>query len=271
MASEKKFVCYSCLFRRQTRRLRSKFRGRRRENNYPAGRILPKLRGQGLLRNLERRVSKYTEEHFPSVLRQRYTTTYADVDRNQEKLLLELDNLGYEVEQSKLCGKAKFSTSKQSTEIELCSKQYLSGVVLSLPVVEKLFPDNVIIVNGCPFSPLRSNIDYMLQESDVIFVEQCAGDVLPRSLSIGTLMPRVKYVQWLACIYTDDPTLFEAHLLRQFKCACDRIRGDFVFLCFQDKRWTPLVRNVMEEQLQQIKFSDRYHNTTLKLYETRLR
>ena len=183
-----------------------------------AGRVLPKFRGQGLGRKLEQFIKEYIEEHFPSVLRQRSTTSFGNIGRKERKLLLELDILGYEVEK-KLCGKAEISTARKSTEIELCSKQYFSDVVLSLPVVAKIFPDNVIIVNWCPFSPLRSNIDYVLQESDVIYVEQCASDALPRSLSFGTLSPRVKTVQWLSCVYTNDPTLFEAHLLRQFKCA----------------------------------------------------
>ena len=51
-------------------------------------------------------------------------------------------------------------------------------------------------------------------------------------------------------MYTDDPVLFAAHLVCQFKRAREVISGDFIFVCYQDKSFTQLARKVMEEQLQ---------------------
>ena len=100
----------------------------------------------------------------------------------------------------------------------------------------------------CPFEPVRSNIDYMLQENDEIFVDKSGENVSPRSFSFGALSPRAKFQLWQASFYTKDPVvLFEAHLLHlSLKRACEVINGDFIFI----KRLTPSTRKVMVEQLQ---------------------
>ena len=162
--------------------------------------------------------------------------------------LLEYDILSYRVEK-KFYGEAGISETS-SVEIEICTREYFSEVILSDPVRAQLFPDNIIVVNWCPFEPLRSNIDHMLQESDEFFVEKCADDALPRSFSSGTLSPRVKFLEWHATYYAKDPVLLEAHLLHQLKRACEVINGDFIFLSVQDESLTLSARKVMEENLQ---------------------
>ena len=151
-------------------------------------------------------------------------------------------------------------------KIDLCSRTHFSEVILSGSVKGHLFPDNIIVVNWCLFEPIRSNIDPILQESDVVFVEKCADLDLPKSLSFGTFSPCVKFAEWLAAVYTKDPVLFEAHLLHQLKRACELINGDFIFLSFQDKALTPLARKVLEEKLQ-LQEHDWLSTKTLKLYE----
>lgn len=229
-----------------------------------AGRIRHEFRGQGLVRQLRECVRKYVRDHFPAVQRERFTTTFDNASSQGQRKLLECDVLSYQVEK-KFLGQAELTT-KDSVETEICSREYLSDVIFSGPVRTKLFPDNVMVVNWCPFEPLRSNIDHILQESDGMFVEKCADDALPRSLSFGTFSPRVKFVQWLAAVYTDDSVLFQAHLLRQLKRACEVVNEDFIFLSFHDKSFTPLVRKVMEEQ-QQLKVHEHYFKKTMKLYE----
>ena len=212
-----------------------------------AERILAELRGQGLARQLREFARKYTREHYPNVQRERFTTSHDARSVDQTKLL-EYDILSYHVER-------KFSseTEKSKTnlvEIKICSEEYFADVVLSDPVRALLFPDNIIIVNWCPFEPLRSNIDQILQESNEMFVEKCPDHVLPKSLSFGTFTRCVKFVNWITAVYTKDPVLFQAHLLHQLKRACEVIKGDLIFLSFQDKSLTPLARKVMEEKLQ---------------------
>ena len=54
-------------------------------------------------------------------------------------------------------------------------KRIFFQVILSGPVrTQPLFPDDIIVVNWCPFEPIRSNIDQMLKESDGVVVENCA-------------------------------------------------------------------------------------------------
>ncbi|XP_020629119.1 histidine N-acetyltransferase-like isoform X1 [Orbicella faveolata] len=213
-----------------------------------AERILAELRGQGLVRQLREYARKYVREHYPSVQRERFTTSADLVSSVDQRKLLELDIFSCHV-QKKFYGEVEMSRTN-SVEIEIRSRKYFSKVILSGPVKGHLFPDNIIVLNWCPFEPTRSNIDHILQESDGVFVEKCPDHVSPKSLSFGTFLPCVKFAEWLSVVYTKDPVLFQAHLLHQLKRACEVIDGNFIFISFQDKDLTPLVRKVMGEPLQ---------------------
>ena len=230
-----------------------------------AERILAELRGQGLARQLREFARKFVREHYPSVQRERFTTPVDFASSLDQTKLLEIDIWSCEVEKQLLC-QAKISTTN-AVEIEMCSREYFSNVILSSSVKEQLFPANVIVVNWCPFEPLRSNIDYMLQESDEIFVEKCGDDASPRSFSFGAFSPSVKFQQWEAAFYTKDPVLFEAHLLHQLKRACEVINGDFIFFSSQDKSLTPSARKVMVEQLQLKEYVFYMKLKTIKLFQ----
>ena len=213
-----------------------------------AERILAELRGQGLARQLREFARKHVREHYPSVQRERFATIVDMASSEDQTKLLEYDILSYHV-QRKFYVEAEISKTNL-VEIKMCSREYFADVVLSDPVRALLFPDNIIIVNWCPFEPILSNVDHILQESNKMFVEKCPDHVSPKSLSFGTFTPCVKFVHWVTAIYTKDPVLFEAHLLHQLKRAREVIKGDLIFLSFQDKSLTPLARKVMEEKLQ---------------------
>ena len=198
-----------------------------------AERTLTKLRGQGLARQLREFARKHVREHYPSVQRERFAAVVDMASSVDQTKLLEYDILSYHVGR-------KFSseTEKSKTnlvEIKICSEEYFADVVLSDPVRALLFPDNIIIVNWCPFKPIRSNIGHILQESNEMFVEKSPDHVLSKSLSFGTFTRCVKFVDWITVVYTKDPNLFEAHLLSQLKRACEVINGDFIFLSFKTK------------------------------------
>ncbi|CAH3194625.1 unnamed protein product [Porites evermanni] len=229
-----------------------------------AARILPELRGQGLVRPLTEYIRKHARAHYPYAQRERFTTSFEHVSCIEQTKLLECDVSAYHVE-------TRFFTradiiNENTPKIVPCSREFFCDVVLSSFVTKALFPKNVITVNSCPFVPVRSNIDYMLQEGDEMFVEKCDNGVFPRSFSFGSLSPRVKFVHWLAAVFTDDPALFEAHLLRQFRRAGQLIKSDFVFVSFQDKSLTPVGRRLLEEKLQ-LNVCEYYLNKTMKLYE----
>ena len=124
-------------------------------------------------------------------------------------------------------------------EIQSCSMDYLCDVIFSRPVAQRLFPGNVIVVEYFPIEPLGSNIDYLMQEEDLHFaVEKCTDDVPPRSVSFGVLSPRVKFMHWCATVHASDSVLYQAHLLHQFKRACEAIKCPFIFCSLQDERFT---------------------------------
>ncbi len=117
--------------------------------------------------------------------------------------------------------------------------------------------------------PLRSNIDYWQQENELYFaVEERSDGAFPRSVSFGVLSPRVKCVHWSVTVYTSDPVLYEAHLLHQFKRACEVVKGDFSFDTFQDKSFTNYGRRVLQKRLQ-LELDEEMSKMSVKLYEAR--
>ena len=119
-----------------------------------AERILAELRGQGLVRQLREFARKYVRNHYPCVQRERFTTLSDLASSVDQTKLLEISILSHDIEKQLSWGDAISLTN--AVEIEMCSKEYFSSVILSSLVREQLFPANVIIVNLCPFEPLRS-------------------------------------------------------------------------------------------------------------------
>ena len=232
-----------------------------------AERILAELRGQGLVRQLREFARQYVRERFHRIERERSVVGFDKVSSRDQTEVLEYDVVSYEVTEPSFSQAIVPMNKSNTRELSLCSTEYLSDVILTEPARGKLFPKNVVVINSCPFEPNPSNIDEMLQECNEILVEKCGDGVLPRSISFGTFSPRVKCVHWRVSVYTEDPVLFKVHLFYQFKRACQLIRGDFIFVSFQDKSLTKLTRKAMEEQLQLKECDADYSDKTMKLYE----
>lgn len=93
---------------------------------------------------------------------------------------------------------------------------------------------------------------------------------LPKIYQFWDFLAKVK-VSALACLglfWWPEPNLYEAHLRYQFRHACGVIKNDFVFVSFHDKSLSPLVKKLMEEELQ-LRVCEYYKNKTMKLYETK--
>jgi len=225
-----------------------------------AGRTSEKFRGQGVYTQLAQAMNEFIQKRYPSVCRERFTSFKSHSSLTK---LLELDLL---------CSYAKrralhvysFSTTIQ---IEACTKEYICDIIFSDPVAQKLFPNNLLVIENFPMEPLRSNIDYLQQEIDLYFaVEKCSDNDFPRSVSFGVLSPRVKFVHWTVNVYTSDPVLYEAHLLHQFQRAREVIKGDFSFWAFQDERFSKQGVRVLQERLQ-LQLDEEIPKKTAKLYE----
>ena len=225
-----------------------------------AGRTLAEFRGQGVYTHLSQAMSEFIQRRYPSVCRERFTTgkSYSSLTK-----LLQLDVLSSHYNTNTL-HLHPFSTT---IPIEACTKEYLSDVIFTRPVVQELFPNNLLVIEHFPIEPLRSNIDYLQQEIDVYFaVEKCSEKDFPRSVSFGVLSPRVKFLHWSVNVYTSDPVLYEAHLLHQFQQAREVIKGDFTFDTFQDESLTNRGRRVLQKQLQ-LQLDEEMSKTSAKLYE----
>ena len=229
-----------------------------------AGRVHPDYRGQGIFKQVGEYSIKHAKEHYANIQRKRFVSIRNTEIPDPRKLLelhIEAYNIGKE-----FCDKLKATALTNSMEIKTCAPDYFANIIESLPA--RLFTRNSILSNWCPFERLRSNVDHILRESTELYVEKCDDDVIPNSLSVGTLSPRVKYKQWVAEVYADSPDLFQAHIVHQLKRACELINDDFIFtITMQDESLSSLVRIIMKDQLK-FKTADFFHNKTLRVYET---
>lgn len=231
-----------------------------------AGRTLPEFRGQGVFTKLSQAMNEFVRRQYPSVCRERFTSLddYPSVTK-----LAQLDVLSSCIIKKTDLKLHHSSTTTESIQIEACTKEYLCDVIFSSPVAQKLFPDNVIIVDFFPVEPSRTNIDYFQQERHLYFaVEKCSDGAFPRSVSFGVLSETVDCKHWYVTIYTSDPILYTAHLLHQFKRACEVIEEDFVFRTFQDKSLTQLGRRVLQKELQ-LELKEQMSKASMILYENK--
>ena len=182
-----------------------------------AARTSSEFRGQGVYKQLLQAMNEFIRRQYPSVCQERFTTIHSS---SSLTMILQLEMLGACARKKSFCSH-HFATTNNSIQVEACTKDYLGDVIFSSPQAQKLFPDNVVVIEWFPIEPLRSNIDYLQQENELYFaVEKCNDGGFPRSLSFGALLPCVKSVHWYVTVYTSDPVLYEAHLLHQFKRAC---------------------------------------------------
>ena len=243
------------------------------------GRIAPNLRGQGLVRKMVPAWQQYVSAVFPKVSKERLST-FVEIKAkgvSPFKKVLERDELSYFVEEK---SKENFdrrdiypwevlcvdSAATKKLEIESCTQEYFSDVILSSAETQKLFPNNILVFDW--YEPLRSNIELIPEKNHRLyfFVEKCFIKGCPKSFSYGVHTQTVKATKWEATVYTDDPTVFEAHLLHQFKLAREIIEGKFTFFSVQDRIMTPFARRVLGQMLQ-LKEANFLNDETMKVYE----
>ena len=212
-----------------------------------AGRTLAEFRGQGVHKQLSQAMNEFIRRQYPSVCRVRFISLQSLPAVTK---LVQLDMLKSYVKKKNLRSH-QFSTTSNSILIEPCTKEYLCDVIFSSPVSQKLFSDGFVSPELFLVEPKRANIDYMQQECDLHFaIEKCSDGDFTRSVSFGVLSRRVMCMVWFVTVYTSDPVVYEAHLLYQFKRACEVIDDDFVFRSVQGKILTNHGRRVLQERLQ---------------------
>ena len=234
--------------------------------------IAPEYRGQGVLVKLYQGLNHFLQENFPNVVQERFCAYAAQIPSARHipwGRVAEFDALHYNVDEK--TSLVSEPTSENTLEIETCTREYFSDVMLSPASTKKLFANNLLVVDRVPFEPLPSNIDVIFRENYMhMFVEKGSKGAWPRSFSHGVFVQRVDALEWLASFHTDDPALFKAHLLHQFQRACEVIQSKFTFFTFQDKGMTPLARSVLGNTLQ-LKEVDLFGNGPLGVFEREFR
>ena len=115
-------------------------------------------------------------------------------------------------------------------------------------------------------SPIKYRVNHGKKPSPLLNVEKCSIKGSLRSFSYGVHTQTVKATKWEATVYTDDPAVFEAHLLHQFKLAREIIEGKFTFFSVQDRIMTPFARRVLGEMLL-LKEANFLKDETMRVYE----
>ena len=239
-------------------------------------RIHPKFRGLGLSPRLIEAIHGYIRCNYPSICRERFSTKSDNIERLaiQKKYgdtgLFERDILAYYAAKDTLNAQTLDEVAKSfAVTVKPCSRNFLHDYILNDPVAN-MFPDRTIIIDWEPFEALRSNIDCILERDDCVFSDRdssdCSGAQLPKSFAHGRLSPRVKHIHWVASIYTEDPVLFQVHVVQQLRSAFHQIQGDFIFSTFHKQSHSKWGKKLLEEKfgLKSVEF---FHNFGLMLFE----
>ena len=167
--------------------------------------------------------------------------------------LLERDEMPFFVEEkpARKFDRLNFRTSLRAEDefqVHSCTKEYFANVILASSVISILSQNNVLVFDWCPYEPLRSNVDLILGEDHKthFFAEKCSVEASPKSFSYGVHAKTVETEKWEASVYSDDPAIFQANLLHQFKRACETIDGKFTFFSIQGRIMTGYTRRIFE-------------------------
>ena len=231
-------------------------------------RIHPRFRGYGLSSRLIAAIHEYVRREYPMVCRERFTTKSDNVERLaiQKKYgdtgLMERDILAFHVCKETLRRETLNELAENvGVKIKPCTKSFVHNHILK-DSVANMFPARTIIVDWESFEALRANIDYFFENGDSLFsdrnADDCSRGQLPKSFAHGRRSPRTLYLHWIASIYTEDPVLFQAHLIQQLKSAHQQIEGDFIFSTFQKASHRNWGKNILEERigLKPVRFFD---------------
>ena len=230
-----------------------------------ARRIHPDYRGRSFGTRLAEALRNHVRPRFPNICRERLTTTFQrDASRNYKELLVQ-DTLAFDVDNSTF---KLENLPRSERKLESCPREYFADVVLSSTVVKNLFPSETLVIDWFPYEAIRANIDYMFEDGDQVFVEQCSKEQLPVSLSHGRFTPKTGFQLWSCSIFTQDPELFKAHLIQQIVKAARVINGSFRFLSFQPKSMVYLGKELLFDEAKLTECEHyRENEETLILYE----
>lgn len=243
-------------------------------------RIHPRFRGLGLSTRLIDAIHQYIRREYPKVCRERFTTKSDNIERLaiQKKYgdtaLCERDILAFYVskESLKLHHLEEVATNFD-VKVKPCTRMFVYNSILD-DSVANMFPGRTIIIDWEPFEVLRSNIDCILEDGDCVFsdrdADDCSNGQLPKSFAHGRRSPRVQHMHWVASIYTEDPVIFQVHVVQQLRSACQQVEGDFIFSTFHKERHTKWGKKLLEETIG-LKPVDFFRDFGLMMFQRRFK
>ena len=206
-------------------------------------RVHADFQGRKLTLDILAAVEEHARQFQPKICRYRFTT-----DLLAAQLPRLAPRCGYRAifQQCALCfhisdpaSSIKFLTklkeqslSRQETnqpKIEPCNKQYLSDVIFQKPAASRIFDSDLYLHchTGEVFEANRANIDYFMEDGDIVLKDRCTS--IPVSFSHGRFTPREKGVQYMTSIYSNDHDLFVEHVVDQLYHACKGSDNEFSF------------------------------------------
>lgn len=209
-----------------------------------ARRIHPDFRGRSYGKHLSEALGNHVRQIFPNISRQRLTSSFQrDTSRTDYREVLVQHILGSDIDKCQLK-----NLPKSERSLQVCTREYFAEVILSPAVVKNLFPSKTLVLEWFPFEAEETNIDFILKDGDQIFVDECIDDHLPISFSHGRITPTSEFILWSCSIFTQDPELFQAHLLQQVQTAARFIHGNFRFVSFQQESMVDTGKELLFER-----------------------
>lgn len=233
-----------------------------------AAHVLPEYCGCGISKKLSRVLDEYVRHNFQSVIRVRLVTRYNNFSKNsltKLKTIHHFEVLSYDIGEEAPHAKEK-SQEISTVRIARCTKEYILDIIFSNPAAQQLVLDSILFYDCLPFKLCSSNFEKLLQEFENLefYIEKCCTNSYPKSFNLGCATPRIDYIHWTMHIYASNECLYQAHLLHQFKRACETIKGRFIFVSStQSEHLTSDGRMLMEDKLQ-LRKSDNLQE--IKLY-----
>lgn len=217
-----------------------------------AGRVDPRYRGRGILASIRNFGNEIIRQNFPNVIRTRCTSWVGALQAlnkiqqtYNDKELHRYDFRTYQVAPEHVNLNSKL---QNCSNLQQCTKKEFRDRILVNAEESFLFPNNILVIDWRPFEAIASNIDYIVEDRDRLFVESTTScGNLPKSFSLGRFFPVTCGNVWTTTIYSEDSKLSHSHVLHQLTSACQMAQNErFMFSTFQDRSVTEHCKDMLE-------------------------
>ncbi|KAJ7382580.1 Acetyltransferase (GNAT) [Desmophyllum pertusum] len=159
-----------------------------------AGRVDPRYRGRRIGASMKNFGNEIISQIFPNVIRTRYSSWVEALQvirkayqTHNDKELSRYDFLTYQVAPDHVNLNSKL---QNCSNLQQFTKKEFRDRILVNAEESFLFPNNILVIDWRPFEAIPSNIDYIVEDRDRLFVESTTScGNLPKSFSLGRFFP----------------------------------------------------------------------------------